>query len=122
MRVLVVDEQRAERETLVALLMQRLHRVEGVADVRAALRASAEEPAQVVVLGGGLPRLHQGLRGLRAAQGASYTYILTILGLLKPGDLAALYDAGMDDFVRRPLFHEEVVARVETPMRIRAYA
>jgi len=122
MRILVVHEQRAAREELTKALQQNDHAVEPCSDAKGALAAFARERAHVVVLSAPGPLAADFAKKLRLAQGAEYAYLVVLLDGVMPGDVTALFAAGVDDFLRRPIAHEELVARVEAPIRLRRVA
>jgi DNA-binding response OmpR family regulator len=122
MRVLVVHEQRAAREELTKALQQKDHVVEPFADSKGALAAFSRERAHVVVLSAPGPLASEFAKKLRMAQGAEYAYLLVLLDRTMPGEVTMLFAAGVDDFLRRPISHEELVARVEAPIRLRRVA
>jgi DNA-binding response OmpR family regulator len=123
MHVLVIDENKLEREAFARALQTANHQVAAVGDVKIALTALAREPAQVVVYVGLSAAAVDVLRKLRATQGAAqHLYFLAILEKVMPGDVSALFAAGADDFMRKPPALEELMARVEAPCRIRRYA
>jgi DNA-binding response OmpR family regulator len=122
MRILVVHEQRAAREELSKALQQKDHAVEPCADAKAALAAFARARAHVVVLSAPGPLAAEFAKKLRMAQGAEYAYLLVLLDRTMPGEVTMLFAAGVDDFLRRPVSHEELVARVEAPIRLRRLA
>lgn len=121
MRILVVHEQKGAREELTKIL-QKDHTVEPCADAKAALAAFARERAHVVVLAAAAPVAADFAKKLRLTQGAEYAYLVVLLDSVMPGDVAALFAAGADDFLRRPMSQEELIARVEAPIRLRQVA
>lgn len=116
MRTLVVSESKQERE-LIASSLQPDHTVDVVADKAAALQILEGETPEAVVLSwnASAPDI---IRRLRAIEHARHTYVLVVVEKLAPPMIPTLYQAGADDFIRRPLIKEELVARVEAPIRM----
>ena len=122
MRILVVHEQKAAREEVTKVLQQKDHTVEPCSDAKGALAAFARERAHVVILSAPGPIAADFAKKLRLAQGAEYAYLVVLLDRTMPGEVSALVAAGVDDFLRRPLSQEELVVRVEAPLRLRRIA
>jgi len=122
MRVVLIDENRAERDAIARALQAAKQRVEAVADAKTGLAAMAREPVQVVIFVGLSAAAADVARKLRACQGATHPYFIAILEKVMPGEIALLCAAGADDFMRKPPALEELIARVEAPYRIRSYA
>ncbi len=122
MRLIIVDEKKLERESIARALQSTHHAIEVAADGRCALAAFAREPAQVILFVGPSSSAIELLRKVRAAQGQEHCYFVVLPESVMPGEITALYAAGVDDFMRRPFLPEELVARVDAPCRIRGYA
>jgi DNA-binding response OmpR family regulator len=122
MRVLVAADSKVEREALTRVLQTCKHRVEVVGDAKAALAALAREAAQVVVHLGTSSAAIDLLRKVRAAESTEHGYFIAVLDKVTPGEIVALYAAGIDDLARKPLSAEELTARIDGPLRIREYA
>lgn len=122
MRILVVDEIKAEREAFARLLEGRHHLVEPVNDGKAALSAFSREPAHVVLFVGPTSAAVDLVRKLRLVQGTDHAYFVAVVESTAPGDATNLFAAGVDDVLRKACIREELVPRAEAPMRIRKYA
>jgi two-component system response regulator MprA len=118
MRIMVVDDERAVRESLRRALTLEGYDVELASDgeeALALLEAAAETDA--VVLDVLMPRLN-GLdvcRRLRAAGNRIPVLILTARDQVE--DRVAGLDAGADDYVVKPFALEELLARVRALLR-----
>jgi two-component system response regulator MprA len=119
MRILVVDDERAVRESLRRALTLEGYEVELAADGEEALTlidGASPEP-DAVVLDVLMPRLN-GLdvcRRLRAAGNRIPVLILTARDQVE--DRVAGLDAGADDYVVKPFALEELLARVRALLR-----
>jgi CheY-like chemotaxis protein len=123
MRVVVVNEKQPERQVVERALGRVAIAVDAVGDGKAAVLAMQREPAHAIVLAWpatGGPELVQ---LLRSADTTGQAYLLAIVDSIQPGrDIAAALGAGVHDFLRRPLFEDEVAARVQAPARMLRWA
>jgi len=122
MRVLVVADSKLEREALARILQAAAHRVELVSEAKAAVAAFTREAAQVLLSVGSSTMAIDLLRKIRAVQGTDYPYFVALLEKATASEIATLYAAGVDDFMRKPLLQEEFIGRIDAPRRIRTYA
>jgi CheY-like chemotaxis protein len=119
MRAIVVAERQAERSEVGGVLERAAFVVEYAADAKGAQAAMARELPFVVVLawpskgGADLVRL------VRSADvtGRAYLVILFDQAVAK-GEISAALGAGANDFLRRPVLEEELVARARAPGRL----
>lgn len=122
MRVVLLSEKRFERDAMVRAL-QRVCRVEAVADGKAALAAIAREAPQVVVVdvpSQGGPEL---IRLLRGADVSGQAYFLAVIdGNPRGGEISHVLAAGVHDFMRRPVADLELAERVRAPTRLVKWA
>ncbi|HEY3255552.1 MAG TPA: hypothetical protein VGJ91_16450 [Polyangiaceae bacterium] len=119
MRVILLNDRRAERDAMVRALPNDTYRVEAVADEPAALAAIAREVPQVIVFsvpGKGGQDLARRLRG---AENASEAYLLAIVEATPVAkEISSLISAGVHDFMRRPFADVEWLERVKAPERL----
>jgi PAS domain S-box-containing protein len=120
MRVLVADEDIQSRymilETLAAAHLELLSATNGE---EAWERLKGNDPPRLVILSWSLPEL-DGLEiseKIRRAQARDYTYV--VLLSTKNGKAAMLtaFEAGVDDYVAKPVSREEILARVQVARR-----
>jgi two-component system response regulator MprA len=117
MRILVVDDELAVRESLRRALLLEGHQVELAADGREALATIARSAPDLVVLDVLMPEL-DGLevsRRLRAA--GDRTPILMLTARAEVEDRVAGLDAGADDYLGKPFALDELLARVRALLR-----
>jgi two-component system, OmpR family, response regulator MprA len=117
MRVLVVDDEPAVRQSLDRALRFEGYQTEMAQDGASALGAHAERPADAIVLDVAMPRM-DGLevcRRLRAA--GDYTPVLMLTARTAINDRVAGLDAGADDYVVKPFALEELLARIRALLR-----
>ena len=117
MRILVVDDELAVRESLRRALALDGHEVELAADGREALATIARSAPDLVVLDVLMPEL-DGLevsRRLRAV--GDRTPILMLTARAEVEDRVAGLDAGADDYLRKPFSFAELLARLRALAR-----
>ncbi len=117
MRVLVVEDEAALRETLKARLIEAGFTVDIAQDGEEGLFAGLEYPLDVAIIDLGLPKLAglEVIRRLRAARKAYPILILTARDNWH--DKVEGLQAGADDFVTKPFHFEEVLARLQALLR-----
>ncbi|HXZ59562.1 MAG TPA: response regulator transcription factor [Steroidobacteraceae bacterium] len=117
MRVLVVEDEAALRETLATRLAAAGFTVDVAADGNEALFAGSEYPLDVAIVDLGLPGL-PGLEVIRRLRAARKIYPILILTARDNWqDKVEGLQAGADDYVAKPFHFEEVLARVQALLR-----
>ena len=117
MKILVVDDERAVRESLRRALELEGYEIELADDGLAALAAlEGDEPDAMI-----LDVLMPGLDGLEVARRVrregSRLPILMLTARVEVNDRVAGLDAGADDYVTKPFALEELLARVRALLR-----
>lgn len=125
MKVLAVEDDPVASAVLVRTLHKLGHEVITVSDGSAALEVLAKDPVRVVVSDWVMP----GLDGLelcqrvRARTGTDYVYFILVTGKLPSEDnQREAIEAGVDDFLRKPLVMQEIWMRLRVAERILRYA
>jgi two-component system, OmpR family, response regulator PhoP len=117
MRVLVVEDEAALRETLKSRLSAAGFTVDVAADGNEGLFAGQEYPLDVAIIDLGLPGLG-GLEVIRRLRGARKTFPILILTARDNWqDKVEGLQAGADDYVAKPFHFEEVLARLQALLR-----
>jgi two-component system response regulator PhoP len=117
MRVLVVEDEPALRESLRARLGEAGFSVEVAADGEEGLFAALENPLDVAIVDLGLPKL-PGLELIRRVRAAAKSYpILVLTARDSWQDKVEGLQAGADDYVAKPFQFEEVQARLQALLR-----
>jgi two-component system, OmpR family, response regulator PhoP len=117
MRVLVVEDEAALRETLKSRLVDAGFTVDVAADGNEGLFAGSEFPLDLAIIDLGLPGL-AGLEVIRRLRAARKTYpILVLTARDNWQDKVEGLQAGADDYVAKPFHFEEVLARVQALLR-----
>ncbi len=117
MRILVVDDDAAVRESLRRSLIYNGYRVELANDGAAALDAVAQRRPDALVLDVMMPRVDglEACRRLRAAGDDLPVLVLTARDSV--ADRVAGLDAGADDYLPKPFALEELLARLRALLR-----
>jgi two-component system response regulator PhoP len=117
MRVLVVEDEAALRETLKTRLSAAGFTVDVSADGNEGLFAGQEYPLDVAIIDLGLPGLG-GLELIRRLRAARKTFPILILTARDNWqDKVEGLQAGADDYVAKPFHFEEVLARLQALLR-----
>jgi two-component system response regulator MprA len=117
MRILVVDDDRAVRESLRRSLQFNGYQVELASDGQAALEAVQSARPDAMVLDVMMPRL-DGLEVCRRLRGTGDDLpILVLTARDLVSDRVAGLDAGADDYLPKPFALEELLARLRALLR-----
>jgi len=117
MRVLVVEDEAALRETLKTRLTDAGFTVDVAQDGEDGLFAGREYPLDVAIIDLGLPKL-SGLDVIRQLRAAGKAYPILILTARDNWqDKVAGLQVGADDYVAKPFHFEEVLARLQALLR-----
>ena len=117
MKILLVEDDRALRESLLQILQHGGYDVESVVDGRTADERLSAGAYDLVVLDLGLPEL-DGVEVLRRLRGRrDPTAVLVLTARDEVGDRVRGLDAGADDYLTKPFAVPEFEARVRALMR-----
>ena len=117
MRVLVVEDEAALRETLKVRLTEAGFTVDVAQDGEEGLFAGREYPLDVAIIDLGLPKL-AGLEVIRRLRSEGKVFPILILTARDNWqDKVEGLQAGADDYVPKPFHFEEVLARLQALLR-----
>jgi len=118
--VLVVDDSASQRFTLSRMLRRSGYRVAEAGSGRAALRACATDPPDLVLSDWMMPEM-DGLafcREFRRMTRDSYGYFILLTSKGAKEDITRGFDAGADDFLTKPVNAAELRARISACERV----
>jgi CheY-like chemotaxis protein len=117
---LVIDDSASDRELLRRSLTGAGYSVAEASDGRSGMVTLLEAAPDVVVVDWALTGMAgiDVVRRIRAVQTPKYPYIVAVAERAGGIDIAAAYGAGIDDFTRKPVSREELVARVDGVKRL----
>ena len=125
MKILAVEDDAVSRTVLRQALRRLGHEVVEASDGEQAWKLLATESVRVVVSDWTMPRM-DGLelcRRIRQAVGKEYTYFILLTASDATGtNQQAAADAGVDDFLTKPLNFDELWMRLRVAERILRYA
>jgi phosphoserine phosphatase RsbU/P len=125
MKILAVEDDPVASAILARTLEKLGHEVVTVPDGEAAYEVLARDPVRVVVSDWVMPAL-DGLelcRRVRARTGSDYVYFILLTGKLPSEDnQREAIEAGVDDFLSKPLDTQEIWMRLRVAERILRYA
>jgi two-component system, OmpR family, response regulator PhoP len=117
MRILVVEDEAALRESLKTELSAAGHAVDVAADGEEGLYAALEFPIDVAIIDLGLPKI-PGLEVIRRLRSAGKTYgVLVLTARDRWQDKVEGLGAGADDYVAKPFHIGELQARLGALLR-----
>jgi two-component system, OmpR family, response regulator PhoP len=117
MRLLVVEDDQALRDSLVEQLKQAGFNVDAAADGEEGLYCGREYSLDLAIIDLGLPKL-PGLELIRKLRAESKSFpILILTARDRWQDKVEGLQAGADDYVAKPFHFEELMARVQALLR-----
>lgn len=119
--VLVVEDELPQRELLELMLGQAGYTVESVEDGAAALQRIEAGGLDLVLLDINIPELNglEVARRVRESEDDVYLPIIMLTALANPGEQAAGFAAGADDYITKPFTMADVLNRVQVWTRTR---
>ena len=119
MRAIFADNDPVARARLQAVLEELGHEGDGFADGRRAWEAYLASPSPLIVLELRMPDMDalELCRRIRAHEAGDSTFILIVTAHDDPPALAAVLDAGADDYLSRPSSPQSIRTRVEIAER-----
>jgi len=120
-RILVVDDDAATRRSLRAMLEKGCYLVETVQSGAEALALLPDYRPELLLLDILMPGLDglETCRLIRATPGGHALPVIFLTGDERLETHAEAFRAGGDDFLRKPVFHAELIVRVRSLMRLK---
>lgn len=117
MRILIVEDEKTLRDTVVEQLQQAGFTVDAAADGEEGLYCGREYALDLAIIDLGLPKL-PGLELIRKLRAESKSFpILILTARDRWQDKVEGLQAGADDYVAKPFHFEELLARVQALLR-----
>jgi PAS domain S-box-containing protein len=118
-RILVVEDD-AKMRRVFELLLGDHWTVETVADARTAIKATRENPPDLVLTDLVLPGMDgfDFLRQIRAEAGTRTLPVIVISGLTEEADRLKALEAGANDYLIKPFSEKELILRVTTHLEM----
>lgn len=117
MRLLIIEDEQALRETLAAQLVDAGYAVESAADGTEGLYFATEYPIDLAIVDLGLPGM-SGMDVIRQIREGGKTYpILILTARDRWQDKVEGLQSGADDYVVKPFHFEEIEARINALLR-----
>ena len=126
LRVLLAEDNPVNQKVAQAMMSKLGYRCDVAADGEEALDALARLPYDVVLMDVHMPRM-DGLAATRAlrdmevratATRSARRYIVAMTASTMPGDRERCLEAGMDDYVSKPVDHRELSAAMRRAIRV----
>lgn len=113
--ILVVEDETAIAENIVALLSAMGYKASSCADGPTALEQARRTPPALVLLDVMLPRLSgfDVCKILRSDPKTAKVKILMVTGLDRGGDVEKAFAAGADDYLIKPFDSDRLIKKVE---------
>jgi two-component system response regulator PhoP len=117
MRLLVVEDDKALRESVVKALIDAGFNVDSAADGEEGLYAGREYPIDLAIIDLGLPKV-PGLELIQKLRAESRSFpILILTARDRWQDKVEGLQAGADDYLAKPFHFEELLARIQALLR-----
>jgi PAS domain S-box-containing protein len=119
MDILVVEDSSSTRQLLKRAIETMGHRVVDVENGRRAAEILATQPIALVVTDWSMPDM-DGLalcRHIREKASNLYTYVIVLTARDQKKDMVEIFQAGADDYIRKPFDREELRVRLQAGVR-----
>lgn len=120
MRVIIAEDEAVVADILGSLLAERGHQVQVVNDGGEAWAAFDRKPSQLVISDWVMP----GLTGvelcerIRTRPNTDYCYVIMLTAVTGDKNIRHAMDAGVDDFLMKPLDQDQLAVRLRVAERI----
>jgi phosphoserine phosphatase RsbU/P len=120
MRILVAEDERISRQSLVRQLGKWGHGTVATEDGQKALAAWQTEPFEIVISDWDMPEMDGPslIRRIRESKRDAYTYIILLTARSTKEDLIEGMEAGADDFLTKPFDQNELRVRLRAAQRM----
>lgn len=117
---LVVDDHPAQRLFLLRMLEAEGHTVRAAEDGHAAIIALDQTVPDILFVDWMMPGLNglEIVRDIRSRAGGDKCYVIMLTSRAEPEDLATAFEAGVDDFMAKPVGALELRSRTKSAVRL----
>lgn len=121
--ILIVDDKPANLDVLSEMLRRCGHKVRPATSGKLALKTARKQPPDLILLDIRMPRMdgYEVCRVLKADPDLKNIPVIFISALSQPFDKVTAFACGGVDYISKPFQVGEVVARVETHLKVRRY-
>jgi DNA-binding response OmpR family regulator len=112
--ILIADDEEDLRELVAYRLVQSGHTVLEARDGEEALRLATKQAPDIAVLDVMMPRMdgYQLTRRLREAPATEHIPVILLTARVQETDISRGFEAGADDYLRKPFNPDELMARI----------
>ncbi len=121
-RILIADDEPANRELLEAFLLAEDYEIEFAEDGLDALKTTESFQPDLILLDVMMPKLSgfEVCEKLKSSPETSGIMILMVTALSELGDVERAVNVGCDDYLSKPIRKLELLKRVENMLKLRA--
>ncbi len=121
--ILIVDDKPENLDVLSEMLKQCGHKVRPATKGKLALKAAKQQPPDLILLDVRMPEMdgYEVCRRLKADPDLQGIPVVFVSALARAADKVVALKCGGVDYINKPFQVEEVVARVETHLKLRRY-
>ncbi len=119
--ILIVDDKPENRKLLAKILQEQGYTVRPAGSGRLALRSAASEPPDLVLLDIRMPEMdgYEVCEKFKADPTLTHVPVIFLSALSDSGGKVKAFESGGVDYITKPFSPEEVLARVETHLRLK---
>lgn len=120
MKVLVVDDEKLSRKTLGFYMEKLGYKVFLAENGQQGLQCWQDESPRIVLTDWNMPVMDGAelCRFIREKEGDDYTYLIMITSREESADLVTGFEAGVDDYLTKPVRKDELIVRIKAAERI----
>lgn len=120
--ILIVDDTPANLDLLSGMLRERRYKIRAALSGKLALQAAANEPPDLILLDVNMPEMsgYEVCARLKEIENLTDVPVIFLSALTETADKVKAFQAGGVDYITKPFQLEEILARVETHLTLRA--
>ena len=118
--ILIVEDNPVSMKILEKILVQEGHQAATAENGRIAMEKINKGSYPIIITDWMMPEMDgpELCRAIRAGDHDCYVYIIFVTGNNKKKDIVTGLEAGADDYITKPYNHSELIARLNTGLRI----